>query len=280
MFSAITAGVTGGRADGSNRPAVAAHVFTARRGAQRCRLQRASARPGQCLAEPLRVNGDEVEQLPREHRVDGLPLPSRHPLECHDLHRRNPHVQLPETQQLRDHFRDILSQRLLDADSGRSCEPILLACVAYPSNEGLHTRRAFQRIFREYGLPRAILSDNGSPFGSPGLARLSTVSLWWIPLGIRIERIVPGYPQDNGAPERMHRTLKAEAARPPEQTLERQQKRLDEFRHTYNHERPHESLGQKRTATIYRPLPRHIPRRCDPSSIPATSRRGRSNKTG
>ena len=140
----------------------------------------------------------------------------------------------------------------------------LLACDAYPSNEGAHTRRAFERIFRKYGLPRAILSDNGSPFGSPGLARLSRLSLWWIRLGIRIERIVPGHPEQNGAHERMHRTLKAETTRPPEQTMDRQQKRFDEFRHVYNAERPHEALGQKRPATIYRPSPRPYPESLPP----------------
>ncbi|HEX9984209.1 MAG TPA: integrase core domain-containing protein, partial [Thermoanaerobaculia bacterium] len=106
--------------------------------------------------------------------------------------------------------------------------------------------------------PRAILSDNGSPFGSPGLARLSRLSLWWIRLGIRVERIVPGHPEQNGAHERMHRTLKAETARPPEPTMERQQKRFD-FRRIYNEERLHEALGQKRPATIYRPSPRPYP---------------------
>lgn len=135
----------------------------------------------------------------------------------------------------------------------------LLACDAFPSNEGPHTRRAFERIFREYGLPRAILSDNGSPFGSPGLARLSRLSLWWIRLGIAVERIVPGHPEQNGAHERMHRTLKAETARPPDSTMARQQKRFDDFRHVYNHERPHEALGQKRPVTIYRASPRPYP---------------------
>ena len=140
----------------------------------------------------------------------------------------------------------------------------LLACDAYPSNEGPHTRRAFERIFREYGLPRAILSDNGSPFGSPGLARLSRLSLWCIRLGIRIERIVPGRPDQNGAHERMHRTLKAETTRPPEPTMERQQKRFDDFRHVFNHERPHEAHGQKRPVTIYRPSPRPYPNSLPP----------------
>jgi transposase InsO family protein len=144
----------------------------------------------------------------------------------------------------------------------------LLACQASPSCEGPHTRRAFEGIFREYGLPRAILSDNGSPFGSPGLARLSRLSLWWIRLGIRVERIVPGHPEQNGAHERMHRTLKAETTRPPEPTMERQQKRFDEFRHVYNQERPHEALGQKRPATIYRPSPRPYPESLPPIEYP------------
>lgn len=144
----------------------------------------------------------------------------------------------------------------------------LLACDAFPSNQSAHTRRAFERIFREYGLPRAILSDNGSPFGSPGLARLSTLSLSWIRLGIRIERIVPGHPEQNGAHERMHRTMKAETARPPEQTMDRQQRRFDEFRHIYNHERPHEALGQVRPATIYRPSPRPYPESLPPIEYP------------
>ena len=140
----------------------------------------------------------------------------------------------------------------------------ILACDAFPSNEYPHTRRAFERVFREYGLPRAILSDNGSPFGSPGLARLSRLSLWWVRLGIAIERIVPGHPEQNGAHERMHRTLKAETARPPQRTMARQQSRFDEFRRVFNHERPHEALAQKRPATVYRPSPRQYPESLPP----------------
>lgn len=135
----------------------------------------------------------------------------------------------------------------------------ILACDAFTSTQQAHTRRAFERVFRTYGLPRAILSDNGSPFGSPGLARLSRLSLWWIRLGIAVERIVPGHPEQNGAHERMHRTLKAETTRPPESTLARQQKRFDRFVHDYNHERPHETLGQKRPSTLYSPSPRPYP---------------------
>lgn len=136
----------------------------------------------------------------------------------------------------------------------------ILACDAFDSTQQPHTRRAFERVFRTYGLPRAILSDNGSPFGSPGLARLSRLSLWWIRLGISVERIVPGHPEQNGAHERMHRTLKAETTRPPEPTLARQQKRFDRFVHDFNHERPHETLGQKRPVSLYTPSPRPYPK--------------------
>jgi transposase InsO family protein len=135
----------------------------------------------------------------------------------------------------------------------------ILACEAFPSTQQPHTRKVFERVFREHGLPRAILSDNGSPFGSPGLARLSRLSLWWIRLGISIERITPAHPEENGAHERMHRTLKAETTRPPEATFERQQARFDRFRHEFNNERPHEALGQRRPVTLYTPSPRPYP---------------------
>lgn len=140
----------------------------------------------------------------------------------------------------------------------------ILACIAFTSTQQVHTRRAFERVFRKYGLPWAILSDNGSPFGSPGLARLSRLSLWWIRLGIAVQRIVPGHPEQNGAHERMHRTLKAETTRPPESTLARQQKRFDRFVHDFNHERPHETLGQKRPGTLYTPSPRPYPEKLPP----------------
>jgi putative transposase len=140
----------------------------------------------------------------------------------------------------------------------------ILACDAFASTQHPHTQRAFERVFRTYGLPRAILSDNGSPFGSPGLARLSRLSLWFIRLGVSVERIVPGHPEQNGAHERMHRTLKAETTRPPEATLGRQQKRFDRFVHSFNHERPHEALGQKRPASLYSPSPRSYPESLPP----------------
>ena len=161
--------------------------------------------------------------------------------------------------------------------NGQYCYPLtivdafsryIVACDALRSTEYEPTRRVFERVFREHGLPHAILSDNGSPFGSPGLARLSRLSLWWIRIGIGIERIVPGHPEQNGAHERMHRTLKAETARPPEQNFARQQRRFDVFRDDFNHERPHESLGQKRPVTLYRTSPRPYPETLPPIEYP------------
>ncbi len=144
----------------------------------------------------------------------------------------------------------------------------LMMCEGFESTGYEHTRRAFERVFSEYGLPRAILSDNGSPFGSPGLARLSRLSLWWIRMGIRVERIVPGHPEQNGAHERMHRTLKAETARPPAYSFASQQPRFDRFRTIYNDERPHEALGQKRPASVYTPSPRPYTAKLPPIEYP------------
>lgn len=140
----------------------------------------------------------------------------------------------------------------------------ILACDALLSNDYEQTRRVFERVFRTYGLPQRILSDNGSPFASPGLARLSKLSMWWVRLGIGIERIVPGRPEQNGAHERMHLTLKDQTTRPPARDHRRQQAVFDRFRNEYNQERPHEALGQRRPASIYtpsrRPYPESLPR--------------------
>lgn len=144
----------------------------------------------------------------------------------------------------------------------------ILACDALTSNEDEPTRRVFERVFRTYGLPRRILSDNGSPFASPGLARLSRLSIWWLRLGIGIERIVPGRPEQNGAHERMHRTLKEQTTRPPAADQRSQQRVFDRFRREYNEERPHESLDQRRPATIYTASVRPYPERLPPIEYP------------
>jgi len=150
--------------------------------------------------------------------------------------------------------------------SGKYCYPLtvtdhasrfLLACEALESVREMPVIESFERLFRERGLPAAIRSDNGVPFASPnGLYNLSKLSVWWLRLGIAIERIKPGHPQQNGRHERMHLTLKREATRPPGSNFLQQQVRFDSFVREFNEERPHEALAMKCPAEIYRPAPR------------------------
>lgn len=117
----------------------------------------------------------------------------------------------------------------------------------------------FAGAFYEYGLPEAIRTDNGAPFATTTVGGLSRLAIWWIKLGILPERIRPGKPQQNGRHERMHRTLKDEAISPPQPTWQKQQAAFDRFRQEYNHERPHESLGQRCPANLYVASPRSYP---------------------
>ena len=135
----------------------------------------------------------------------------------------------------------------------------LLGCRGLTTTATEEARPIFERLFREYGLPGAIRSDNGPPFASVGLGGLSRLSVWWVRLGIRLERIPPGAPQHNGQHERMHRTLKAETAKPPEATFVAQQRRFDDFRVDFNTERPHEALRNKVPVSIYQPSQRDLP---------------------
>jgi putative transposase len=136
----------------------------------------------------------------------------------------------------------------------------LLACRSLPSVRTATTRAVLERVFREFGLPARIRTDNGAPFASAwALARLAPLTVWWIRLGIVPERIQPGCPAQNGRHERMHRTLKRETARPPAATATAQQQRFRRFRAAYNHERPHEALGQRAPAEFYVPSSRPYP---------------------
>src|SRR3984885_99801 len=128
----------------------------------------------------------------------------------------------------------------------------LLLCEAMESNAEKTAFTAFERLFKERGLPQAIRSDNGVPFASPnGLFNLSRLSVWWLRLGISIERIRPGHPQQNGRHERMHLTLKKEATRPAGANLLQQQAKFDAFLEEFNNERPHEALNMKPPAEVY-----------------------------
>ena len=141
---------------------------------------------------------------------------------------------------------------------GRYCYPLtvadgfsryLLGCQALTSTASAEAKPIFTRLFHEYGLPRRIRSDNGVPFATTTLARLSKLSAWWVRLGILPELIEPGRPDQNGRHERMHRTLKAETTRPAAGSLAAQQRRFNVFREEFNHERPHEALDQETPAT-------------------------------
>jgi hypothetical protein len=141
------------------------------------------------------------------------------------------------------------------------CSRYLLECQALRSTEIVLAKPVFLRAFREYGLPDRIRTDNGVPFATTALGRLSTLSVWWIRLGILPELIEPASPQQNGRHERMHKTLKAETTRPPAATLQAQQVRFNRFRQEFNAERPHEALDQDTPASHYRPSRRTLPSR-------------------
>lgn len=144
----------------------------------------------------------------------------------------------------------------------------LLACQALRSTSVRLAKPVFLRLFEEYGLPRIIRTDNGVPFATTALGRLSLLSVWWIRLGIYPELIEPAHPEQNGRHERMHRTLKAETTRPPSGNLNAQQKRFNRFLAEYNDERPHEALGQETPASVYKPSPRELPRKLPPLEYP------------
>ena len=145
--------------------------------------------------------------------------------------------------------------------NGRYCYPLtiqdgfsrfLLECRGLYSTSIELAKPVFIKVFREFGLPAVIRSDNGTPFASIGLARLTRLSAWWIRLGIRPETIEPGKPQQNGRHERMHRTLKREATQPPKANLSAQQRHFNDFRRTFNQIRPHEALDDATPDSAYR----------------------------
>lgn len=137
----------------------------------------------------------------------------------------------------------------------------LLLCRHAVRTNTTVARGLFERLFHERGLPEVIRSDNGAPFASNGLGGLSRLSVWLMTLDVRVERIDPGKPQQNGRHERMHRTLKAETARPPADNIKEQQRRFDRFTKEYNDERPHESLEMETPASRYEPSGRPMPLR-------------------
>jgi len=150
---------------------------------------------------------------------------------------------------------------------GTRCDPLTVSDTASrylievritpPAHDGV--KAILTRVFNDVGLPDAIRSDKRSPFGSIGAGGLSRLSVWFLKLGIEVRHIPPSSPQDNGRHERMHRTLKAETARPPADRWEQQQVRFNRFRRHYNEERPHEALGQTVPASRWGPPRRKMP---------------------
>jgi len=173
--------------------------------------------------------------------------------------------------------------------AGRLCHPLTitdnasryLLCVQGGDSESDELAwPTFVRVFREYGLPWRIRTDNGSPFATRAIAGLSALSVRWTRLGIIHERIDPGKPQQNGRHERMHRTLKAHVAQPPKPSAEEQQKAFDEFRAHFNKERPHEALGQKTPQAVYKPSSREMPAELPEPDYPDDFELRRVNPTG
>jgi putative transposase len=153
---------------------------------------------------------------------------------------------------------------------GRLCYPLtlvdtfsryLLRCDGYLTPTEENARKSFVAAFREHGLPEVIRSDNGTPFASTAPGGLSRLSIWWIHLGIRPERITPGKPAENGRHERMHRTLKAEATEPARANLRAQQRQFNAFRREFNEDRPHQALGYTTPVSHYAASPRPYPKR-------------------
>jgi len=161
--------------------------------------------------------------------------------------------------------------------TGARCYPLTLRdqasrftlrCTALAAPDRVQTQRELERAFREFGLPQCIRSDNGEPFAGPGLAGLSQLNVTWLRLGIHVDQIDPGRPDQNGSHEQFHRVLKAHTARPPAATLRSQQRRFDRFRREYNEERPHAALGHRVPADDYRPSARPWPRQIPPVEYP------------
>ncbi len=161
---------------------------------------------------------------------------------------------------------------------GQRCDPLtitdaysrfLITCKAFTIPKLKEVWSAFERTFREYGLPDVIRSDNGTPFASTGIEGLSSLSVWWVRLGITPERIDLGKPQQNGRHERLHRTLQQETANPPRRTMRAQQLSFTKFRRIYNHERPHEALDMRTPSELYHPSTRPYPRKLAELEYPA-----------
>jgi hypothetical protein len=163
------------------------------------------------------------------------------------------------------------------ARNGERCAPLtisdatsrfVLNCAPLVRSDTAHVRAAFIPIFRTYGLPRALRTDNGPPFASVGLAGLSRLSVWWLKLGITHERIPPGQPQHNGRHERMHLTLQQMVGDRPRASALALRRACTAFQRDFNLGRPHAALGDRYPAEVYTPSPRPYPTWLGPMEYP------------
>lgn len=159
------------------------------------------------------------------------------------------------------HFRTRDGERIDPFTLSDAHSRYLLRCQAVEKTDTAAVQALCAAAFREYGLPRAIRTDNGAPFASRAIAGLSRLAVYWMKLGIVAERIAPGHPEQNGRHERMHRTLKEETARPAAANRRAQQRAFDRFRREYNHERPHQALAMQAPDAVYECSPRPYPER-------------------
>jgi transposase InsO family protein len=160
-----------------------------------------------------------------------------------------------------------------------ACSRFVLCCrITAPSEAGV--RPWFERTFRTYGLPRALRTDNGPPFATTGAGQLSHLAVWWLKLGIQLDRIDAGHPEQNGRHERFHLTLQQETATPPAASARAQQARFDRMCAAFNTDRPHEALGQRPPAGVYRASPRPYPARLEDPWYDATHQVRRVNLAG
>jgi len=172
---------------------------------------------------------------------------------------------------------------------GTRCDPLTindvfsrysLLCAALAAPKLMDVKALFEASFREHGLPKAVMTDNGPPFGSRGIGGLSRLAVWLLRLGVLPVYIEPGKPQQNGKHERFHLTLQQETAAPPKATRAAQQRAFAAFQREYNDERPHEALKMDAPGSVYARSPRELPRTLVPHEYPTTFEARNVNNTG